>query len=70
MSNSPAAQAGLRHDDLIVRFDGHQVHDTEAFMRIVGSLAPETEVDVDLMRNGHPRTISVTIGLRPPVIPE
>ena len=70
INNGPAAQAGLRHDDLIVRFDGHQVHDTEALMRIVGALAPETEVDIDLMRNGQPRTISVTIGLRPPVIPE
>ena len=70
MHNSPAAQAGLQQDDLIVHFNGHQVHDTEAFMRIVGSFAPETAVDVDLMRNGQPRTISVTVGLRPPVILE
>lgn len=54
VKDSPAAQAGLQQDDLIVRFHGQQVHDQQAFLQLVGSLAPETQVAVELLRGGQP----------------
>ncbi len=70
IKDSPAAQAGLKPNDLIVRFHRQQVHDTQAFMQLVGSLAPETQVAVELLRNGQPQTLSLTLGLRPLLPPE
>ncbi len=70
MNNSPAAQAGLKPDDLIVQFNGQHVYDSQDFIRLVSKLAPETGVAVELLRDGQPQTLSLTIGLRPLVIPE
>jgi len=70
IENGPAAQSGIESNDLIVRLNGSNVHNTQAFIQVVGALPPETTVEIDVMRRGQPHTISVTLGLRPIVMPQ
>ena len=70
MKNSPAAQAGLESNDLIVRLNGSDVHDSQTFIRIVGTIPPETTVDIDVIRGDQHHTIPVTVGLRPVIMPQ
>ncbi len=70
MANTPAAQAGIEPNDLIVRLNGSDVHDTQAFLQVVDAIPPETTVDIDVIRKGQHHTIPVTLGLRPVIVPK
>jgi len=70
IENGPAAQSGVEPNDLIVRLNGSDVHDTQAFIQAVGAIPPETTVKIDIIRRGQHYTLSVTLGLRPVVMPK
>lgn len=60
--DSPAAKAGLKRDDIITKFDGHEVTDVQTFRSRVSTTKPGTDVELVLMRNGKEVTKDVTIG--------
>lgn len=60
---SPAAKAGLRAGDLIVRFDGRDVSTMRGLPRLVAQTPIGKKVDVDLMRDGRSERVSVEVGL-------
>ena len=62
---SPAAKAGLTSGDIIVRFDGDDVSDQGALMRMVGNWPAGQTAVLDVIRNGLEKSISVEIGTRP-----
>jgi Do/DeqQ family serine protease len=62
MSGSPAAKAGLRQGDVILRFDGKEVKDSKQLQLIVAETPANKAVSVELIREGKPVTLSVTIG--------
>ena len=65
-ANGPAAKAGLRQGDVIVRWAGEPV---ESVQRLVRALGPETigqTVRLDLRRAGEALEIDMTVGERPP----
>jgi predicted metalloprotease with PDZ domain len=62
---SPAAQAGIQPQDMIVRFNAHEVSDPQTLLRLLRVAAIGTTVDVEIIRNGQRRTIPVTIEKRP-----
>ncbi len=70
MEHGPAAQSGIEPNDLIVRLNGSDVHDTQAFIQIVGAIPSETTVAIDVVRSGQRYTIPVILGLRPIVMPK
>lgn len=53
---SPAAVAGLEHSDIIVRADGQAVTDVEAFQTILNRRNFGTQIRLDLIQKGLPKT--------------
>ena len=61
--NGPAARAGLRAGDIVLRFNGADVRDSRALTRMVGDSAVGTTVPLDIVRDGERMTLRATIEL-------
>lgn len=64
VDDSPADEAGLMEDDVILKFNGNTVDRIEPFVDMVRVLAPKTTVKILLLRDGKEETIEVKIGKR------
>jgi len=62
--NSPADKGGLKPGDFVTSINGERVTDTTDLVRIVGDLPVGKDATFDIVRYGHPMTVSVPIGLR------
>jgi serine protease Do len=65
VAEGPAARAGMRRGDVIVRFQGAPVDDSMALPRVVAGVRPGTKADVQVIRNGRTETLSVPLGRMP-----
>ncbi len=65
VEGSPAANAGLRDGDVIIRFNGEEVTSSQKLTRLVGEVAPDHQVRLTMSRNGAESEIIATIGKRP-----
>jgi hypothetical protein len=65
-NDGPADDAGLRRGDVIVRVDRTDIGDAGDLIRTMRDLEPGKKVDVVVVREGTRRTLSVTLGKRPP----
>jgi membrane-associated protease RseP (regulator of RpoE activity) len=63
--NSPAAQAGLRDGDVIVRFDGEEVKSVSKLQRLIQEVAPDQKARITVLRSGGEQELTVTMGKRP-----
>ncbi len=61
-TGSPAAKAGLKAGDVIVKVDGKTVEDARDLARKIGGMAPETSVDIAVIRNGDSKDFKITLG--------
>ncbi len=64
VKDSPAEKAGLRKDDVIVRFEGDSVTSVRKLNRLVSEVAPDQNVRLAISRGGSDQEVSVTIGKR------
>ena len=64
MENSPAAAAGIMDNDVIVRLNGEEVTSTRKLTRLISEIAPDHEVSLTVLRNGHEKDIKATLGKR------
>ncbi len=64
VQGSPAERAGLRKDDVIVRFDNESVTSPRKLNRLIGESAPEATVRLTVKRGGGEQEISATLGKR------
>jgi len=62
--NEPAARAGLKPGDIIAKVDGRRVETPAGLSRAVAGLTPGTKVELDVIRGGERRTITVDLGER------
>lgn len=62
-AESPAAEAGLRRGDIILRFGSKDVEDLRDLTRAVATTAPENTAKVTVLRKGKEITLDVTVGL-------
>ncbi len=60
--DSGAARAGLRAGDIITAVNGQPVRDVSALRAIIGVLRVGTRVRIRFLRNGHPMTVTATVG--------
>jgi len=60
--DSPAEKAGLRSGDVIVTFNGKDIPSSSDLPHIVGLIAPNTKVDVEIVRDRKRKTIDLTVG--------
>jgi serine protease Do len=61
----PGEKAGLKSGDVIVKIDGEEVKDSNDLTMKVTSHAPGSTVSLDVIRDGKPMKINVTLGQRP-----
>jgi serine protease Do len=64
-ARSPAAQAGLKRGDIVVRFDGKAVIDHQTLFLLAARAPIGTELAVDVLRDGEPLRLRVRVGRRP-----
>jgi hypothetical protein len=64
-AGSPADQGGLRAGDVIVRFGGREVTDIYTYTDALNAHKPGDAVTVELLRDGKPLEVTVTLGKRP-----
>ncbi len=62
---SPAAKAGLKQGDTILKAGDHVIEDAKALSRAVAEMKPGTTVPVEIVRAGKHQTIDVEIGTMP-----
>jgi S1-C subfamily serine protease len=62
VEDSPAEKAGIKAGDVIIRFDGEEVEDSEGLTEEVRDHDPEDEVEVVVVRDKKQKTIKVTLG--------
>jgi len=59
---SPAEKAGLKVGDVITQVNGRSVADAGELQVVVGEKQPGTKLDLQVMRDGNPQNIAVTLG--------
>ncbi len=64
-SGSPAAKAGIKSGDVITAVNGTPVKDARDLARTIGMMAPDAAVKLDIIRQGSPQTVSVTLAQMP-----
>lgn len=64
MEDTPAAEAGLQPDDVILRFDGEDVRSVRHFQRLVADTPPDRAVTLSLWRSGSSLDKTITLGSR------
>jgi serine protease Do len=62
----PAAKAGLKAGDVILKIDGESVRDSSDLQQRVARLSPGQEVTVTVQRDGSPRDLKVRLEGREP----
>jgi serine protease Do len=64
-NGSPAAKAGVRSGDVVTALNGTPVKDSRDLARKVAALAPGSSAELDILRNGESKTLTVTLGELP-----
>jgi serine protease Do len=65
---APGDKAGLKSGDIITALDGNKVEDSNDLTMQVISHSPGSTVRLDVVRNGQPTTVNVTLGQRPTAV--
>ena len=63
--DGPAARAGLAQGDVITELNGARVDDSRELRLKISQLAPGSAIRLNLLRDGSPREVSVTLGELP-----
>ncbi len=61
VKDSPAEKAGLKKDDVILRFDGESVTSVRKLSRLVGESAADQTVRITISRGGAEQEVSATL---------
>jgi serine protease Do len=65
IEDSPAEKAGIKHNDVIVEFEGEPVENDNEFRNRVAMLKPGTEVKLVVLRDNKRKTFALKLGERP-----
>lgn len=60
--NSPAEKAGLQEEDVILRLNGKEVHNSTELSTWISSISPKSTITLEVLRDGKVRTIPVKLG--------
>ncbi len=65
VEESPAEEAGIEEEDVIVEFDGEKVRSSSSLTGLVKKHSPGDEITLKVVREGKEKKIIVTLGKRP-----
>jgi len=65
----PADKAGLKNGDVVRKINGQNVDGSSQLTAMVTNMNPGTEVTMDIIRDGQPMTVRVTLAERPANLP-
>ena len=65
IENSPAAAAGIKDGDVIVRFNGEEITSARKLTRLVGEIDPDHQAKITISRNGSEQELTATLAKRP-----
>ncbi len=60
--DSPASRAGLKNGDVIDSLNGKKIENGSALQVLVSETTPGTTIELGILRNGTPQTLSVKVG--------
>jgi serine protease Do len=63
--DSPAAKAGVKSGDRIIKIGDQEPKDVEGFLKVIGSHKPGDKVTVTVKRDDREQAITATLGERP-----
>ena len=66
LPDSPSEKAGLQVGDVILEFNGHDIHTSSELPPLVGRSDVDKPAEVKILRNGKERIVEVNIGELPP----
>ncbi len=58
----PAAKAGIKRGDVIVAFNNQPVENSQVLPQMVANVPPDTQVEVQILRDGKKKTLKVELG--------
>jgi serine protease Do len=61
----PAAQAGIQRGDVMIEFNRQKINNNSDLQKVVGSIPPNTQVPVKIIRNKKEMTLNLKIGEAP-----
>ena len=61
----PAAKAGVKEGDIVLKVAGKDVTPDQTLSYIVANIKPGTKIVLDIIREGKPTKVNVTVGERP-----
>ena len=65
IKNSPAEDAGVEEQDVIIAVDGVKVADSSNLKNLISSGRPDDKTKLTVIRDGHERNLIITLGTRP-----
>ncbi len=65
MGGTPAARAGLKRNDVVIRLNGKKMHETSGFRNAIATEGYGRIVNLEVVRNGHRLQIPVKLGKLP-----
>ena len=65
VEDSPADEAGIKQEDVIIIFDGKKVRDSSHLTRLIRDSSPGEKVKLKILRDDKEKTITVILGKRP-----
>ena len=63
--DGPSAKAGLKPGDIIRKINGQAVDGRDQLIAMVTNAGPGTTATLDILRDGNPMTVKITLGQRP-----
>ncbi|HXC96084.1 MAG TPA: Do family serine endopeptidase [Edaphobacter sp.] len=60
--DSPASRAGLKNGDVIDSLNGQKIENGSALQVLVSETTPGSTIELGILRNGTPQTLSVKVG--------
>lgn len=64
VEDSPAAKAGIKENDVLIRVNGESVTSVRKLRRLISEIAPDHTAKVTVLRGGSERTFDVKMGKR------